>query len=303
MMPSRHRGWSLVLVGGLGAVGGYFAASGASAVLQPIFGWRVLWLLNLPTGLALVMLGGLIPESAKFLIARGRTDEAEKVMALFGSKAGPAIVRASGSEPAIALTGRAFAGKLAALSLAAICYGLINFGLLLWLPTDLVAKGYSMAVSSKLLAMSALIAFPTVFVVAFVYSRWSTKGSVIGALALTIAGLLGVLRLEFGGGGGPVLPVALLIVGTNALIAMLLPYTAESFPLRIRGRTTGIVAACSKAGGMFAQALAVVALVPSLALVALAIILPSGIALALVALFGKETRGRDLRDLDQPARA
>ena len=27
MMPSEHRGWSLVLVGGLGAVGGYFAAS------------------------------------------------------------------------------------------------------------------------------------------------------------------------------------------------------------------------------------------------------------------------------------
>ena len=300
MMPSRHRGWSLVLVGGLGAVGGYFGASGASALLQPIFGWRILWLLNLPTGLVLVLLGGLIPESAKFLIARGRTAEAEQVMAQFGAKAGPVIIRALGTEPAVALRGRAFAGKLAALSLAAICYGLINFGLLLWLPTDLVAKGYSMAVSSKLLAMSALIACPTVFIVAFVYSRWSTKGSVIGALALTIAGLLGVLRLEFGGGGGPVLPVALLIVGTNALIAMLLPYTAESFPLRIRARTTGIVAACSKAGGMFAQVLAVVALVPPLALVALAIILPSAIALGLVALFGKETRGRDLRDLDQP---
>ena len=300
MMPSRHRGWSLVLVGGLGAVGGYFGASGASALLQPIFGWRILWLLNLPTGLVLVLLGGLIPESAKFLIARGCTAEAEQVMAQFGAKAGPVIIRALGTEPAVALRGRAFAGKLAALSLAAICYGLINFGLLLWLPTDLVAKGYSMAVSSKLLAMSALIACPTVFIVAFVYSRWSTKGSVIGALALTIAGLLGVLRLEFGGGGGPVLPVALLIVGTNALIAMLLPYTAESFPLRIRARTTGIVAACSKAGGMFAQVLAVVALVPPLALVALAIILPSAIALGLVALFGKETRGRDLRDLDQP---
>ena len=43
------------------------------------------------------------------------------------------------------------------------------------------------------------------------------------------------------------LPVALLIIGTNALIAMLLPYAAESFPLRIRGRTTGTVAACTKA--------------------------------------------------------
>src|SRR3546814_8571465 len=75
-MPSRHRGWSLVLVGGLGALGGYFAASGASALLQPIFGWRVLWLINLPTGLLLVLLGGFIPESAKFLIARGREHEA-----------------------------------------------------------------------------------------------------------------------------------------------------------------------------------------------------------------------------------
>src|SRR5438270_1907811 len=86
MMPSRHRGWSLVLVGGLGAVGGYFAASGLSALLQPVFGWRILWLLNLPTGLTLVLLGGLIPESAKFLIARGRDEEARAVMRRFGSK-------------------------------------------------------------------------------------------------------------------------------------------------------------------------------------------------------------------------
>jgi putative MFS transporter len=87
MMPNKHRGWSLVLVGGLGAVGGYFAASGLSALLQPQFGWRILWLLNLPSGLILVLLGGLIPESAKFLLARGRDAEARTVMARFGSTA------------------------------------------------------------------------------------------------------------------------------------------------------------------------------------------------------------------------
>ena len=79
---------------------------------------------------------------------------------------------------------------------------------------------------------------------------------------------------------------------------MLLPYTAESFPLRIRGRTTGTVAACSKAGGVFAQLLAILALVPKLAVVSLIIVVPTVAALALVAIFGKETRGRDLRDLD-----
>jgi len=306
MMPSKHRGWALVLVGGLGAVGGYFAASTFSALLQPFFGWRILWILNLPTGLSLVLLGAFIPESAKFLLARGRREEARRVMDRFGSKARavrPAeqVARDRGAE--VALTGRAFFGKLFALSLAAICFSLINFGLLLWLPADLIAKGYSVGVSSKLLAESALIAFPTVFVVAYLYSAWSTKWSVVASLAVTLAGLAGVLWLEFTDGGSPVLPVALLIIGTNAMIAMLLPYAAESFPLRIRGRTTGTVAACTKAGGMFAQLLAILAFVPPLSTVAIAIMVPTVAALILVAWFGKETRGRDLRELDPEGNA
>src|SRR5207302_342287 len=168
MMPSKHRGWSLVLVGGLGAVGGYFAASTFSAVLQPFFGWRILWVLNLPTGLSLVLLGAFMPESAKFLLARGRSEEAQRVMLRFGSRARHTSVAervALERGPSVALTGRAFFGKLFALSLAAICFSVVNFGLLLWLPADLVAQGYSVGVSSKLLAESALIAFPTVFIV------------------------------------------------------------------------------------------------------------------------------------------
>jgi putative MFS transporter len=301
MMPSKHRGWALVLVGGLGAVGGYFAASGFSALLQPEFGWRAMWLLNLPTGLSLVFLGALIPESAKFLLARGRREEARRVMDRFGSKA-RATTHAEDvaltKGPSVALSGGAFIGQLFALSLAAFCYGLINFGLLLWLPADMVARGYSMELSSRLLAESALIAFPTIFIVAWLYSRWSTKWSVAGSLVITLAGLVGVLWIEFTDSGNPVLPVALLIIGTNALIAMLLPYAAESFPLRIRGRTTGTVAACTKAGGMIAQFLAMLALVPPLALVSLIIMAPTAAALVLVGWFGKETRGRDLRDLD-----
>jgi len=301
MMPSRHRGWSLVLVGGLGAVGGYFAASGLSFLLQPTFGWRILWLLNLPTGLSLVLLGALIPESAKFLLARGRKDEASHVMKRFGSKISKVKkedVEQVARGKAVPLTGGAFAGKLVALSITAFCWSLVNFGLLLWLPADLVAKGYSMAISSELLAKSALIALPTVFAVSFLYSRVSTKWSVVGGVGVTILGLGLVLRMDATGDGSPVLPVALLIVGSNAIIAMILPYAAESFPMRIRGRTTGWVAACSKLGGVFAQLLSILSLVPPLQVTALIITVPTIFALILLALFGKETRGRDLRDLD-----
>jgi putative MFS transporter len=310
-MPSRHRGWALVLVGGLGAVGGYFAASGFSALLVPVFSWRILWLLNLPTGLILVLMGSLIPESAKFLLSRGRTDEAHRIMARFGTRShtlpegeedpdDPFTQHHDGHGVEVPkIWTRGLAGKSAALSIAALSWGFINFGLLLWLPHDLVDKGYSMGVSSRLLAESALIAFPTVFVCAALYSRWSTKWSLAALVALTLAGLGWVLLLETRIGGSPVLPVALLIVGSNGLLAILLPYASECYPLKVRGRATGWVAACTKAGGVFAQLLSILDLVPRLGLAALIIMVPMLAALILVIRYGTETRALDLRELER----
>jgi putative MFS transporter len=89
-----------------------------------------------------------------------------------------------------------------------------------------------------------------------------------------------------------------MIVGSNGIIAIVLPFAAESFPLRVRGRATGWVAACTKTGGLIAQTLSIAALVPSMGVVAGMVMVPTGLSLILVAWFGRETRGRDLRDLD-----
>ena len=307
-MPSKHRGWNLVLIGGLGAVGGYLAASGLSAVLQPTYGWRIMWFLGMPTGLILILLNGAIPESAKFLLSLGRVDEAHAVLKRFGSKIveGPddgaidaeaGLTHGHAPAPPIA---RAFLGKTVSLSIAAIVWGLVNFGLLLWLPQDLTAKGYSMGALSRVLALSALIAAPTVFLCAFLYSRWSTKWSLVAMTAVMALGLVLVLQLEASGGHGigPVLPVALLIIGSNGVLAILLPYTAENFPVRVRGRATGWVAACSKFGGLIAQMLAVFAIAPAVGAAAGLIVIPTILGMVLIARFGAETRGRDLRDLE-----
>ena len=309
-MPSRHRGWALVLVGGLGAVGGYFAASGFSYLLVPTYSWRILWLINMPTGLLLVFMGGLIPESAKFLLSRGRDEEAHKVMARFGTVSHKLSdteedtddtfahhhAKHDGTEPKLWTPG--LIGKTAALTIAALAWGLINFGLLLWMPNDLVAKGYSMAVSSKLLAESALIAFPTVFVCTWIYSQWSTKWAFTSMVVVTLIGLIGVWMLEVNMLSSPVLPIALLIIGSNGILAILLPYASESYPLKIRGRATGWVAACTKGGGVIAQSLSITALVPPLGIAAAMIIVPIMVTLGLFIRFGTETRGLDLRQLE-----
>ena len=313
-MPSKHRGWALVLVGGLGAVGGYFAASGFSALLVPTLSWRILWLLNLPTGLTLLALSRFIPESAKFLLARGRDAEAHAVMARFGTVSHQLtkeevdeteVIGHSHQHPADDLIPDAklwtprLIGKTAALTIAALGWGLINFGLLLWLPNDLVVKGYSMGLSSKLLAESALIAFPTVFLCTFIYSRWSTKWTFITMIALTLLGLIWILRLESHAGSNPVWPVGLLIIGSNGIIAIILPYASESYPIKVRGRATGWVAACTKGGGVLAQALSITALVPPLGVTAAIIMAPILITLGLFIRFGTETRGLDLRHLER----
>ena len=68
--------------------------------------------------------------------------------------------------------------------------------------------------------------------------------------------------------------------------------------LQVRGRATGWVAACTKAGGLAAQLLGLLGLVPGLAWAAVLALIPVLISLFLVIRHCAETRGRDLRDLE-----
>ncbi|HJS91302.1 MAG TPA: MFS transporter [Steroidobacteraceae bacterium] len=304
IMPTRHRGWSLVVVGSAGALGGYLAASGLSALLQPEFGWRIMWFLNLPSGLLLIAVSPLIPESARFLVHIGRPAEARATLARFGS----VVVRESEDwdEEAkldhshLPPVDRRFAGMTVALTLAGLSWGFVNFGLLLWLPGELIAEGHDMGVAAAIIARSAFIAVPVVAVAALLYSRWSTKGSLLIMTAITALGLAVLVLRQAGvpAASDPVIALTLLIVGSTGVISILLPYAAESYPLRIRGRATGWVAGCSKGGGLICQALSALALVPAIGAAAVEIGIPVLLGLALIALYGHETRGRDLRVLE-----
>ena len=305
IMPTRHRGWCLVLVGGIGSIGGYFATSALSAVLQPIFGWRIMWIINMPIALILIAVSPVLQESARFLQSMGRVREARETLARFGialtaSQQRPAPVQATAAAVA-PLNLRGLLGITCALTLTALCVGFVNFGVLLWLPGSLMHEGRSMGAASRLIARSTLLAAPTIVLVAWLYSIWSTKRMLVLAVATTTLGLLMILlRDAFGFRlfANPILPVSLLIIGTSGIISMLLPYSAESYPLRVRGRATGWVAGFSKSGGLIAQVLGMMALVPALGLAAGAVAVPCVASMLLILFLGHETHGRDLRELE-----
>ncbi len=295
IMPPRHRSWVLVLVGGTGLIGGYLAASAAAHAFEPTFGWRVLWLQGFPSALVLLALARLIPESPRFLAEQGRMGELDELRARFGIVPRPRV-----AAPADAPLAHTRQGRLTlALMIAALAWSFVNFGLLLWLPTDLQARGYSAGIASGILARSALLALPTIAVAAWLYSRWSSKWTLVGTVVLTLAGLAGaLLPSALLSPSLLVAVIAMLIMGTNGMIAVLLPYTAENYALGVRGRATGLVAASSKFGGVAVQGFALVGLIPTLGGAAFALVVPLGLSAILIGWAGRETRGRSLRELE-----
>ena len=160
----------------------------------------------------------------------------------------------------------------------------VNFGLLLWLPMDLQARGYSSELASGILARSSLLALPTIALAAWSYSQFSSKWTLIGTIILTLMGLVGALLPIELLTSQPFLIalVAMLIVGTNGTIAVLLPYTAESYTAAVRGRATGLVAGSSKFGGIAVQLAAIGGLIPTLGEGAFFLLIPTAISAAML---------------------
>lgn len=299
IMPPRHRSWVLVLIGGVGMVGGYLAASASAHAFEPSFGWRFLWLQGFPTGLLLLALARIIPESPRFLAEQGRNHELKLLERRFGIVARPRPPREHDrSSPVIRQ------GKLtSALVIAALAWSFVNFGLLLWLPTELAQRGYSTGLAGGIIASSALLALPTIVIAAILYSRWSSKWTLVATIVATLAGLGGAMLPPEMLSRPPILigVIALLIVGTNGVIAVLLPYTAENYPLGSRGRATGVVAGASKVGGVAVQGFALLGFLPVLGTAALLLVPPMALSALLIGWAGPETRGRSLRELEQEA--
>ena len=302
-IPTKHRGWTLVLVGAFGLIGGWFAASGCAALLEPHFGWRILWFLNAPTGLIVILCNKFIPESPRFLLACGRIAEARDLVKRYAVRIDPRHW-ADGDQLQIASMDRArelvrgqFKATTATLNLAAAAWGLVNFGLLLWLPADLRARGYSVSGSNELLFYSSLLALPTTMLVALLYSRWSTKWTLVVLTVLAAFALIGLSLLDSKIAifrHNPLIVFSALMVGVNGIIAVLLPYSAENYPVLVRGRATGLVAGSSKFGGLAANALTISALVPGMIVAALALAVPVAVSAGMVARYGRETRELEL---------
>jgi putative MFS transporter len=310
-IPKRHRGWTMVLIGG-DIAGAYIIVSWlASTWASPAhFGWRLLWLIGFPTGLVMLLLNHWIPESPRFLLQHGRYAQARAVMKRYGAAIVEETTSEAQAEQARAeqaqagfrrLASAPFLGLTAAIVLLALSVGMTQYGFQQWMPSNLQRLGFNSVAASSILRNAAIIGFPLSLPVALLYGNWSSKKTV-----LLITALMGASLTVFTVAGDSIAhDKALLYVflvipvwGISILNAILAAYTAEIYPTVVRARGSGLSAGAAKAGGVAILALvAAAAAAPSIRITASLALAPLALAVLAVAVFGPETRHKQLEQI------
>jgi putative MFS transporter len=262
--PPRIRGRVIVLLEAFWAVGWTLAAViGFVVVPASAEGWR--WALAIgavPALYAAFVRFGL-PESVRFLESRGRTAEAETTVQRFERSAGveppeqsaatadtPAQPRLSAGRQVAALWARPHRVQTAALWLVWFCVNFAYYGAFVWLPTILVASGFSLVRSFGYTLIITLAQLPGYLVAAWLVEKWGRNKTL--AVFLTGSAVSAVL-FGFAGAEWQVIGAGMLLSFFNlGAWGALYAVTPELYPTALRGTGSGWAAGIGRIASILA---------------------------------------------------
>ncbi|MDD4601139.1 putative niacin/nicotinamide transporter NaiP [bioreactor metagenome] len=302
--PPASRGRFIVLLESFWGVG-WLVAALISYLIIPRFGWQMAFFIGALPALYVFHFWRTVPESVRYLISKGKVEEAHNIVSGLEVAAGltPA---AQAITPKVQETSKiAFADlwttvfRRRTIMLWLIWFGIVYsyYGIFTWLPSLMVGQGYTVIKTFEYVLIMTVAQLPGYFAAAYFVDRIGRKATLSGFMAMSA-----VCAYFFGQGGSPetVLMWGSLMSFFNlGAWGVLYTYTPELYPTRMRAFGSGWAAAVGRVGGIFAPTI-----------VGFMITGPGGFnkvftmftcvmfAVALIILFfGEETKGKSLDEI------
>lgn len=303
--PPAKRGRFVVLLESFWGAGWLLAALIAYLFI-PYYGWQAAFLIGSVPALYIFVIRLAAPESVRYLLDSGRTDEAHALVRSLEISAGldpvdtPIFVAQKEKTPArfAALWSSQFLRRT--IVLWGLWFGIVYsyYGIFTWLPSLMVGQGYTVLKSFEFVLVMTLAQLPGYFSAAYLVDRIGRKAT----LALYL-GACAVCAYFFGQGGNS---TAILVWGCLMSFfnlgawGVVYTYTPELYPTRIRAFGSGWAAAAGRFGGILAPS-AVGWMISGVGGFAKVFSMFTIVMLAvavLVWVLGEETKGRALEEIN-----
>jgi putative MFS transporter len=265
--PAHQRGRLVVLLESFWAIGWILAAAIAYFII-PNYGWRIAVILGAVPVLYAIAIRRNIPESPQFR--------------RHGGKIPLSTIWTQYPRQTIALWAIWFA--------IAFSY----YGIFLWLPSVVMAKGFTLVKSFEYVLIMTLAQLPGYFTAAYLVEQWGRKATLAVFLTMTaaMASVFGISQTL------PMLLIsgALLSFFNLGAWGALYAFTPENYPEAIRASGTGFSSAVGRLGSILAPYMAGYMIAEKFSFAYIfgifTIVLIFGVIVLLV--FGVETKGRNI---------
>ncbi len=258
--PAKHRGKMLVLQNCSWAIG-WLVASLISYLVIPKFGWQLAFVIGAAPALLVLYIYKILPESAMYLVSKGRYQEAHEQVAKIERELGvPVGEPPKPSEIPVVETGKTinffdlwkptFIRRTVCLWL--LWFGIVfaYYGMFTWLPSLLVKSGFNLVKSFEYMMWMTCAQVPGYFAAAYLVDkigRRATLGSFLAITAISafmFGGAKSVPEVIFWG-----CMISFFNLGAWGICHA---YSAEQYPTYARATGVGWAAAFGRTGGIIA---------------------------------------------------
>ncbi|MGA3128478.1 MAG: MFS transporter [Candidatus Korobacteraceae bacterium] len=259
--PLRRRHIFIALVPLVWSIG-WIVAAVLSIYMVPVWGWRSLFWAGVIPAVMIIGVRWFLPESVRFLLSKGKTEEAGKIVEELARKTGRTNLELVPPLPVKGQVKLSFVQQLAmlrslwapmvVLALVYFCFFIQTWGINAWLPTIFVRQGFTLAKSFTYTLIILCVTPLSHLIAMWLQERINRKWAM---LLLTTVGT--VLFVMFGLSFQYKWPIQAIVtvqllqtLAVQGVITILYTLSAELFPTPVRSLGIGFVQSLGRFGAV-----------------------------------------------------